>query len=184
MTDPELDRLYLENGLPQLQEYLLSNELYWPIGTIQNGLPRLTIGGLLLSERRTSVRITDPDGRAQVESLARELDAGRQRWRVAWERKAVREVQSRTKLWSGYLSDYAGARETYAADYPGQVRNRVMLSLLLAELITPPAETGALSRMDEVLRAAFIPGAFLWESELSPAFPPQDFWFLYGRLRD
>ena len=46
------DLQFVKEAIPQLQEYLLSNELYWPLsGT----LPRLTPGALLLALARLSV---------------------------------------------------------------------------------------------------------------------------------
>jgi hypothetical protein len=50
------DRAYLEAGIPELEDYLLSDELYWPISARGHNLPRLTIGGLLLANDRLEAR--------------------------------------------------------------------------------------------------------------------------------
>ncbi len=176
MTSPEKDRAYLEAGIPELEDYLLSNELYWPITARGYDLPRLTIGGLLLAQARLEAR------RERIEALVAQLDAVRSRWRAAWETKAGREVRSRFGLWSNYLADYRHNPEEHADAYPQEVRYRVMLQILLAELPAPPAEQESLSQLDGLLRASFSPSGFVWEVDLQPGFPREVYWFLYGKL--
>ena len=69
MTSLENDRAYLEAGIPELGDYLLSKELYWPISARGYNLPRLTVGGILLAQTRLGAR----GGR--IEKLATQLDA-------------------------------------------------------------------------------------------------------------
>ncbi len=176
MTSPEKDRAYLEAGIPELEDYLLSNELYWPVTARVYDLPRLTIGGLLLAQTRLEAR------RERIEALVAQLDAVRSKWRAAWETKAGREFRSRFGLWSNYVADYRHNPEEYADAYPHEVRYRAMLQLLLAELPAPPAEQESLSRLDGVLRASFSPGDFIWEVDLLPGFSREVYWFLYGKL--
>lgn len=173
---PTEDRPYLEAGLEELQDYLLSDQLYWPLGR-RAELPRLTIGGLLLALRRAETLGSAGDHRSRLEEA-------RLRWGVAWERKVLREFAARLKLWAAYLEDYRAAPAAHAPDYPGQVRERVLLDLLRAETFAPPKESAALAGLDEFLRAALVPGGFVWRESLRPAFPPDPFWYLYGRLRE
>jgi uncharacterized protein YukE len=177
VTPMEKDRAYLEAGIPELGDYLLSNELYWPIAARGYDLPRLTIGGMLLVKTRLEAR------GERIEALVAQLDTVRSKWRAAWETKAGREVQARIRLWSNYLTDYRQNPEGHADAYPHEVRFRVMLHLLLAELPTPPAEQEGLSQLDGVLRASLSPGDFIWEADLQPGFPREVYWFLYGKLR-
>jgi len=166
----------LEAGIPELGDYLLSNELYWPITVRGYDLPRLTIGGVLLAKTCLGAR------GERIEALVAQLDAVRSKWRVAWETKAGREVQARMRLWSNYLADYRHNPEGHADAYPHEVRYRVMLHLLLAELPAPPAEQEGLSQLDGALRASLSSGDFIWEADLQPGFPHEGYWFLYGNL--
>jgi len=177
VTSLEKDKAYLEAGIPELDDYLLSDELYWPITARGFDLPRLTIGGILLAKARLEAR------GERIESLVTQLKAVRSKWKVAWETKAGREVQARIRLWGNYLSDYRHNPEGHADAYAHEVRNRVMLHLLLAELPAPPPEQEEMSRLEAVLRANLIPGDFIWEDDLSPGFPRDVYWFLYGKLK-
>ena len=177
MTFPEKDRAYLEAGIPDLENYLLSDELYWPISARGYDLPRLTIGGILLVQARLEARSE------RIESLVVRLDGIRSKWRVAWETKAGRGVQARMRLWGNYLSDYRQNHEGQADAYPHNVRYRVMLHLLLAELPTAPPEQKELSHLDSLLHVSLIPGDFIWETDLEAGFPREVYWYLYGKLK-
>jgi hypothetical protein len=177
MTTAEKDRAYLEAGIPELEDYLLSDELYWPITSRGFNLPRLTIGGVLLAKARLEAR------GERIESLMAQLDAFRSKWRVAWETKAGRGVQARMRLWGNYLSDYRHNPEGHADAYPHEVRYRVMLHLLMAELPAPPNEQSGLMQLDGLLRENLISGDFIWESDLQAGFPREVYWYLYGNLK-
>ena len=177
MITAEKDKAYLEAGIPELGDYLLSKELYWPISTRGFDLPRLTIGGILLALARLEAR------GERIESLVAQLDGVHSRWRVAWETKAGREVEARMRLWSNYLADYHQNPEQHADAYPHEVSFRVMLHLLVAELPAPPPEQEALSQLDGMLRTNLEASDFIWESDLDAGFPREVYWFLYGKLR-
>ncbi|MGD8405330.1 MAG: hypothetical protein PVJ21_16850 [Anaerolineales bacterium] len=177
MTSEEKDKAYLEAGIPELEDYLLSDELYWPITARCYDLPRLTVGGLLLAKARLEAR------GERIESLMAQLDEIRSNWRVAWETKASRGVQARMRLWGNYLSDYRQNPEGYAEAYPYEVRYRVMMHLLLDELSDPSVEQKELSQLDSLLRVNLISGDFIWEAELQSGFPREVYWYLYGTLK-
>jgi len=177
VTSIENDRTYLEAGIPELGDYLLSKELYWPISARGYSLPRLTIGGILLTQARLEAR------RERIESLMMQLDGVRSKWRVAWETKAGREVQARMRLWSNYLADYRQNPEQHADAYPHEVRYRVMLQLLMTELPAPSPEQETLSKLDGMLRANLTASDFIWDTDLQAEFPHEVYWFLYGKLR-
>ena len=177
MTSQEKDRAYLEAGIPELEAYLLSDELYWPISARGYDLPRLTVGGILLAKARLEAR------GERIESLVAQLDAVRSKWRVAWETKAGCGVQARMRLWGNYLSDYRHNPEGHADAYPYEVRYRVMLHLLLAELPTPPPEQSGLTQLDSLLRVNLISSDFIWKFDLQSGFPREVYWYLYGKLK-
>jgi uncharacterized protein YukE len=177
VTSPDQDRAYFEAGIPELGEYLLSKELYWPISARGYQLPRLTIGGILLAQTRLEAR------GEHIEGLTMQLDGLRSKWRTAWETKAGREFQSRFGLWNNYLADYRHNPESHADAYPHEVRYRVMLQLLLGELSAPLPERDGLSQLDGLLRANFSPDDFIWEAGIQQGFPREVYWFLYGKLK-
>jgi len=177
MTSVEKDRAFLEAGIPELKDYLLSEELFWPITARGYDLPRLTIGGLLLAQARLDAR------GERIDAQIAQLEVIRSKWRVAWETKAGREFQSRLNLWSNYLTDYRQNPEGYADSYPHEVHNRVMLKLLRSDLPADMLEQEALSSLDTALRSSLLPGTFIWEPELKSGFPQDAYWFLYGTLR-
>jgi len=172
MTSTEQDILFLTESLPQLQDYLLSNELYWPLN---NSLPRLTPGSVLLALARLDVTLPD-----EARKFRSQLDSVRSRWRVAWEKKAAREMAQRLRLWSQYLSDYQYASES-AGSYPTEVRGRAILQLLLPETPDVP-EKSTLAELDAMLKMRLVSGKFVWDAALQAAFPKNDYWFLYGKL--
>jgi hypothetical protein len=177
VSSREKDRAFLEAGVHSFEDYLLSNELYWPITARGYDLPRLTIGGILLAKARLEAR------GERIESLVAQLDAVRSKWRAAWETKAGREVGGRMRLWSNYLADYRHNPEGHADAYPHEVRYRAMLHFLLDELPTSPPEGEELSQLDSLLRRNLISGDFIWDDDLGPGFPREVYWFLYGKLR-
>jgi len=167
MSQPQHDRWFLEEALPQLQEYLLGDELYWALG---GNLPRLTPGNLLLALAR--LEAVDPDS---AWALRGKLDAIQAQWRSAWEKKTARETESRLRLWSQFLTEQAHDEGPHRAHFAASVRERVILQLL-------KSKAPQLSDLDELLRARFIPGAFVWEAVYQSAFLESEFWFLYGSL--
>ncbi len=169
-------------GLQELETYLLSRETYWALSG-SRGLPRLTIGGLLLARKRLQARPGRLPSSVNLEALDEALESARRKWRSAWEKKAVLEFRSRLTLWKNYLLDVRQSPEADAADYPHQVQGRVMLHLLLGELPGPAGDLAGLDDLDKVLRGIWRSGPFLWESALASSFPESDYWYLYGKLR-
>ncbi len=168
MPTPAEDRQFLEAALAEMKDYLLSDILYYPLS---GSLPRLTIGGLLLAQRRLHAY-------ESASSLDFELDTLRRKWRSAWEKKAAKELDARLILWRNYLQDYR-ADENQADHYHHEVQWRVMLALLLDEIEQASDELAAL---DQLLRLKFRTGDFIWDDALKSEFPQEKFWFLYGKL--
>ena len=169
MPTPAEDRHYLESALVELKNYLLTDMLFYPLA---HPLPRLTLGGMLLAQRRLQAY-------EDASPLDLRLDTLRTKWRSAWEKKAAKEAETRINLWRNYLNEYRHNDEL-GDYYAHEVRLRVMLELLVAELGKVPAE---LTVVDQLLRARFRDGVFLWDEALTSVFSRDDFWFLYGELK-
>jgi hypothetical protein len=158
----EKDQQYLTAGVPQLQDYLLSGQLYYPLSL---SLPQLTLGGILLSLKRMGTQASKFE--AQVEAI-------RSKWRSAWDAKSSREIKARSELWMNYLSEYRDDPKAGVRLYPQNVRYRAMMSLL------GKIEDDA----DVFLKSVFREGKFVWEEECAPNFPREIFWYLYGTLKE
>lgn len=187
MPSKEYDLGYLRAGLAVLEEYLLSDEIYWPIGAGapagEPAYPRLTLGGLLLADRRLKAQTLPPTQATELASLERRLEETRSRWRVAWEGKATLEFQARLNLWRDFLQEYREHPENNLDRFPYEIQRRVMLELLLPDAKPPQAEIDMLRGLDGLLKSVLVPGNYAWEPELQRGFPPDPYWYLYGHLK-
>ena len=175
MNSPEQDKAFFQSGLQQLETYLLSRELYWPISAQTTDFTQLTAGAMLLVRER--LRGWRTPGWAE---LSAQMDAVRLKWRSAWETKSSREFHARSGLWKDFLAEARRASAESARQYPYQVRLRVILSLLLEDLRESPSDE--LAALDAELHRVFRAGAFVWDASLEWVFPQESFWFLYGTL--
>jgi hypothetical protein len=185
MPSIDYDLLYLQSGLLDLQGYLLSRELFWPIGASappgEPPFPRMTLGNLLLSHRRLQAQPLSENQRAEYERLSQRLEGTRKEWRVAWGQKAQREVSTRLGLWRDFIEDYRKKPQANADRYTYEVSRRVVIELLLPEAESIPSEEQELlNGMDGMLRAVLEKRPFIWDENLEPAFPQDRYWFLYG----
>lgn len=183
----EYDLRFLRAGLERLESYLLSTEVYWAVGIAalpgEAPYPQLTLGALLLARRRAQTLAGASAESAEAQRLAFQLEATRQRWQVAWARKAAVEFQARLSLWRNFIEDYRQEPENHYNRYRYEVGRRVMLQLLAEDAgVLPEAQAALLSGLDAVLSQALLPGEFAWEPALAQGFPQETFWYLYGRL--
>jgi hypothetical protein len=188
MPTAEYDLRYLKAGVEQLEEYLLSNEIYRPIGIYapfgEPPYPQMTLGGLLLARLRAQATIQTASQSSELARLSLELESTRTKWRVAWEKKAVAEFRARLNLWRDFLEEYGEDPEANYDRYGYEVGRRVMLQLLSGEVAeVPEVEQEAVSGLDLVLKADFVPGEFIWEAVIEPSFPKKPFWYLHGDLK-
>jgi hypothetical protein len=189
MLTASYDLQYLQAGLDQLESYLLSGDIYRPIG-IQAGrgeppYPQLTLGSLLLARLRAQVSAEIPAEKLELERLDQQIEALRSRWRSAWSNKAQAEFRSRLNLWRDFLEEYRQDPASNRDRYAYEVNRRVLLELLTPETMQLPIPSQqALAGLDQWLRSSLTPGPFIWEASLAPSFPRATFWYLYGKLTD
>ncbi len=183
----DYDIAFARAGVPELENYLLSKEVYWPINLAapagMPGYPRFTLGWLLLALQRYSALALTPAQSAVLNSLEQEVYVISQRWRHAWEAKATQEFKARLTLWTNYLNDYREDPENQAGRYAYEVQRRVMLSLLLPFARPHQAQTDLLKALDTLVLAMLVPGPFTWDRGYEPSFPREPFWYLYGVLK-
>lgn len=180
MWDAASSLVSLEDAVENIESYLLSKDVIWA----RSGRPSLSLG-LISLDLRWLPRTLDAGDQARLNAVEARLTAVRDKWRVAWERKATAELRSRLTLWRGYLGDLE-RRPGLATSYPQEVRNRAMGVDLLDSAGNQPELkplSASLDAVDANFRARFSPGAFVWEKVPESAFPAEQFWFLYGRPR-
>jgi hypothetical protein len=187
MPSVEYDLRYLRAALVDLEGYLLSKEIYWPIGVKSPKgdppYPRLTLAGILFSCQCLKGRTLDAAQKEEHKDLIHRLIETRNRWRVAWGAKAGRNFSSRLVQWNDFIDDYRNQPENNLDRYAYEVRGRVMLQLLQPESDEiRPAELELFNELDRILKAHFVEDGFLWGAELLPSFPISEFWYLYGSL--
>ncbi len=178
MSSPEYERRYLEAAFDVLQDYLRSETLYWPLNIKQPRgeppYPQLTPGNVLLFMRRLQASEADTTFQQRLAEL-------KTQWGAHWAKKAEREIQARLRQWEAYLQEPT-ERAPY---YRYKVRERVIVQLLSEDLGDIPAAVASrVAQADHLLRQAFVPGPFVWESHLQPLFPEEAYWFLYGQIKD
>ncbi|NPV84758.1 MAG: hypothetical protein HPY45_01945 [Anaerolineae bacterium] len=179
----EKDWAFFKASVPDLQQYLFSDQLYWPVTIHAEGRREsasLTPGNLLLTAKRLRAGIADAQCLNELDALNNEMDYIRERWRSNWMQKCEKEFSPRLRLWEGYLRDLSEDIETHGKDYPQDVRWRTILHLLKGEMgRLSDQQASQLSTLDATLRSLAIPSAFVWEAELAGSFPREIYWFLY-----
>jgi len=157
---------FLQAGLGQLKDYLLSNEIFWNVG----GSQQLTLGNLLLAKEFL-------EGAGELPAAdAKQLAALKKEWRSAWEKKAEKEFASRLRQWANFLGELGEQREPSTAYYATEARLRALLELLAGET---PGLRGQLAAPDSQLKALTESGDFVWGDESKAAFPKGKYWFLW-----
>lgn len=177
--------------LSDLEGYLLSSDLYWPLGTKAPPggppFPRLTLGSLLLTlDELTAQKESHLTTHSvQRDRLLIQFQAFQDRWPAGMERKATHEMQSRLYLWKSYLAEIEES-SSGAEDYKREVRHRVFFERL-SELAEKRVEAQDLiqkmRRMDSQIRRRWFKSEFIWDEALERIYPDPKYWFLYGHPR-
>jgi len=183
----DYDFRYIQAGLEVLSDYLLSDEVFWPLSVRspvgEPDYPQLTLGGLLLSHARLEAYQKSHDQTVQLDQLNSKLDLVRSKWRVAWETKAVHSFSVRLRMWRDFIEDYKSSPQENTDRYPYEVRLRAMLSLLNSESRGKNrAEVDLLSALDAYLKTILVVNSFVWEPGVQNGFPANVYWYLYGYL--
>ena len=182
------DLRYLTAGSELLEQFLLSKDVYWPIGIKAHAgeapYPQLSLGSLLLSERRCTARARTDRERAELAETSEIILHNQHSWRVAWENKAALEFRARLKQWSLYVDDLRQDPPDNYDRYSYEVFRRVIIELLAVYVRDPsPSDLELQNSLDALVKNLLVNGEFIWEAELEKAFPPSPFWYLYRDIR-
>jgi len=181
--DLDRDVRTVEAMAARLKPYVYENELY---GLMPGDLPRLTVGGLLMRLRRLSA-LTDqlsPKQQNIVQSAQQQLDAIRKEWGVAYEGKLQRELTARLNSLGQFLSECHESPRRCFDGYPSAIEKRVIAQAIADEMEARNTATtitrASLTDFDNNLRRYVKPtDAFIWDARLEPAYPRDQYWYLY-----
>lgn len=179
----------LNEMLAELEPYLLSPTLFWPIKSRDSGIPqdRLTLGNLLLCLDQLSAIRDSWDLQTEVGFRKSELlwEHEQEKWKSSIRKKASQEIGSRLNLWRAYVMDLDDGQAANF-DYHHEVRNRVIIERLLEFISDRETWEKDLNSVDRLLQSLVVQSEFVWTEHLQPMYPSQAYWFLYRipRKRD
>lgn len=183
----DYDQDFLGAAIDELEDYLLSKDLFWPLrGGYASGriaFPQLTLGAVLLSVAVNRACQPAFQKDSHLIRIENQLAMVRSQWRAAWNEKIIWEFNSRLRQWGNYLNDILGNKAEFAPYYGFEVRWRVVLELLKNDLDEiEPEILDMLLAMDATHQSYFRAGDFIWEKELMPGFGKETYWYLWGDL--
>ncbi len=182
------DLRILEAMAAGMDEYLRNQSLFWPLP--DTTMPRLTVGGYLLRQHRLVAlrQLLEPGEQQRLDDAIRVFNKALVEKVVAFEKRANDELHARLRQWSQYIRELS--HESFAAGdyYASAVEPRAIIAALQDKLTLPPYKLDKGVRTeaeayDKALRNYWQPGEFVWPEEWQSAYPPDDYWWLYGRPR-
>ena len=190
MSVPKLDGstelIIVQRMLRDLEEYLKSDVVYWHVAEpnpLGSHMPQLTIGALLEALTRAAAAQDEltPVQREELEAARAQHRRVRAAHPALYVSKALHELHGRLGAWQANLEDEG--RKTKAS-YAQDARVRAKIFLLENALGTdaPVELQKQREQLDLELYEVFVPGEFVWDARLRPAFPKDPCWWLYGHL--
>jgi hypothetical protein len=175
-----------------LVPYVHEDELYGSVGSggfFSGGgrMPSLTIGALLMRIRRLNMlrdRLNDEQTRRLEAVEARNAEIHNE-WRVHYERKMIREANSRLDAMKAFFEECDEDPALCARVYGPEASRRTIVEEIMLAMEQHNIDDADLRRKarssDNKLRGYLEPSDFVWVAELKPAYPEKTFWWLYHR---
>lgn len=180
-----LDLKILEAMAAEMDDYLTSDVLFWPLARAE--LPRLTLGGYLMRQHRLMAlrHLLTDDEQARLDEAISQFNQALTERIVRFEQRGHQELQARLRQWSEYLKDVGRKPEGSRAYYATAVETRAMIEALLDKLQMAPYELDKqflekVAVFDSGLRRGWRPGDFVWPEAWQSAYPRSEYWWLYG----
>lgn len=169
-----------------LDAYVRSRQLYgFTAGNIFSGMPSLTAGALLLRLRRLDVlreQMRDSDSK-KLDKAVDLYTYVRNEWAFHYEGKVLREAHSRIDAMKGFFYECAENIRQCGGIYKPEMTRRTIVQELLRELAALKAMDDDLDEKvkgtDEQLQKYLEPATFQWSQMLKPAYPADEFWWLF-----
>lgn len=167
-----------------LVPYVYQDELYTLLG---GNMPSLTLGAVLMRLHRLRVlhnRMTS----AQTEQFQRieaKHQAVREEWHGHYNKKLLREAESRLNNLSAYFKECEDDPATCANAYMPEALRRTIIQEILVELPDSDIEQSGLRekcrKSDVRMRRYLQPSSFIWDAMLKPVYDEKTYWWLYNR---
>lgn len=170
-----------------LTPYLYEKEVFGELG---GSLPKLTIGGLLLRLHQLEhlAPTLSPDQQSRIHDARINFEETRAEWAVHYEEKVLQEMESRLNAILYYLDECAKQEADCAAGWLNEAEKRTIIAHLHDIATQDDFLTSEISQLlaqvDGKIRRHFRTGDFLWDAILQDAYPHEDFWWLYGSMRE
>ncbi|NDJ84573.1 MAG: hypothetical protein GYB66_01680 [Chloroflexi bacterium] len=180
----EHDLRVLKAMVAHLTPYLYEDELF---GQVDNRLPKLTLGGLLMRLYRLEqfAEHLSPAQRQDIQEARKHLEATQYEWLNHYKDKIQQELPSRINAINWYLDDCRQNPVGCDSGWPNEAEKRTIIAHLRDEAerldILSRETKGMISDLDGRIRHFHKPGAFIWSDDLKPVYPRERFWWLYGR---
>ena len=186
----ETNQAFIQAAIGELQDYLLSPELFWTLSVQPPpGSPpflQLTLGNVLLAV--DGLHAVDeqagPARGVETQRLLAAWEAARSRWPAQLERKALRELAVRVRQWKSFVDDVLETQS--AEDYASGVRPRLVAARLLDWLPDQPTTTETrtqLAQLDSRLASYLEPGPLVLDGVMAVRYTAGAFPFLYRQPR-
>lgn len=179
----------LSEMMGEFEEFLLSEELFWPLQKKSHEkipFPQLSLGALQLTLDELHVLRSSMDAHHEMrfQKLLSEYERFYRSRRAAIEKKAARELTTRTNLWRAYLQDVEDDPTTLE-EYTNQVRNRVLMSKLgaISTHAGSSVEVNRFATLDAEILVNATPVDFIWDERLKPLYPVEEYPYLYMKPR-
>ncbi|GAP20125.1 hypothetical protein [Leptolinea tardivitalis] len=167
---------YLKASPSELEAYLLSHDIIRQLPDFS-----FSAGGILLAYKRLESASLINE---QVEANWKEIQTIRDHWKTAWATKCHQEYKMRLRQWGDFILGFASDKNEPSTAFRHQVRNRVIMHLLDSSNPAITAEFAeSIQRKDKILDKYSVENDFVWEKEVQPGFPREDYWYLYRVMR-
>ena len=178
----------ISSMVERLESYLQTDEVYGNQGMFVEGLPAITLGGLLMRIRRlNAVRdLIGKSGQRELDEAIATHDALYNEWRAHYEKKVLAELESRLTRIEQFIEETKDNPPPSSLFFePEQMRRTIvqeLLYLIQRSGINADTYKEKLNKIDAELKELVKASDFKWATGLETIYAPDDFWWLYSEL--
>ncbi len=184
MWKVELEKEILKEILSDWETFLFSNEIYWQLNISNKQFSpaerrvRISAGRLLISSF-----LLQNTNRFNNDSILKQFLLLKNKWLANWQKKVIEELPVRIRQWNQFIHDLRTDSEFSQPQMNNQLQIRLMIGLLIDEIDESEREKflQQITILDQKYKYETLEGGFIWDSESSEMFPPENYWYLYRR---
>lgn len=183
----------LRTAVEEWESFLFSPEVEWPLH-FEPGLKiktqekiKLSAGRICLALNLLRVfKITNHLEKTEdVEQLLQETDRLINQWQASWEKKILKEIPIRTRLYEKRVQELSKEDNRQTGLFSLTVELRLMLAAMGSFLpeITKQNLYLQLNSTDRKFMNISEPSEFIWQNELAQFYDTEKEWFLFRSLK-